>query len=253
MIKLIPPETKNIDPGQEILFLSYVEVFYLILLEMDVEKILRNTDFFHEIGDKHLLSLACISIPKKVGKKHTLFLEGQHGHAMFLLVYGMVQLYKSAPDGRDIVIRVIGPGEIFAEVILFEQENFPVSAVALEESLVLMLPRRQIHCLLVDEPFRNAFISMLMRKQRLLTERILNLTLHDVEERFFLFLREQYGHREVYNISLSKKDIAAAIFTNPETFSRLIQRLRHNQTITWQGKKLTLRKGFWENHDEKNR
>jgi CRP/FNR family transcriptional regulator len=226
-----------------------MKAIYLILLEMDLKKIFQNTDFFHGIGDKHLSSLAGISIPKKVGKKQTLFLEGQRGHAMFLLVYGTIQLYKSAPDGRDIVIRVIGPGEIFGEVILFEQENYPVSAVALEESLVLMLPRTQVHCLLVNEPFRNSFISMLMRKQRLLTERILNLTLHDVEERFFLFLKEQYGCREVYNISLSKKDIAAAIFTNPETFSRLIQRLSQNNTITWKQKKLTLMKGFWETHE----
>jgi CRP/FNR family transcriptional regulator len=171
---------------------------------------------------------------------------------MYLLVYGTIQLYKSAPDGRDIVIRVIGPGEIFAEVVLFEQDNYPVSAVALEDSLVLMLPRRQIHCLLAEEPFRNAFVSMLMKKQRHLANRILNLTLHDVEDRFFLFLQEQYGCREVYNIPLSKKDIAAAIFTNPETFSRLLQRLRQNNTLTWERKKLTLRTGFWDHHDRKN-
>ncbi len=216
---------------------------------MDLEKILRNTDFFHGIGDRHLSSLAGISIPKKIGKKQTLFLEGQRGHAVYLLVYGTIQLYKSAPDGRDIVIRVIGQGEMFAEVVLFEQENYPVSAVALEESLVLMLPRRQVHCLLTEEQFRNAFITILMRKQRHLTERILNLTLHDAEERFFLFLMEQYGPREEYDIPLSKKDIAGAIWTNPETFSRLIQRLKQNGTIVWEQKKLRLRKGFWETRE----
>jgi len=216
---------------------------------MDLEKILRNTDFFHGIGDRHLSSLAGISIPKKISKKQTLFLEGQRGHAVYLLVYGTIQLYKSAPDGRDIVIRVIGQVEMFAEVVLFEQENYPVSAVALEESLVLMLPRRQVHCLLTEEQFRNAFITMLMRKQRHLTERILNLTLHDAEERFFLFLREQYGPREEYDIPLSKKDIAGAIWTNPETLSRLIQRLKQNGTIVWEQKKLRLRKGFWETRE----
>ena len=218
---------------------------------MDLEKIIHNTDFFHGIGDKHIRSLAGISIPKKLRKKQTLFLEEQHGNAIFLLVYGTIQLHKSAPDGRDIVIRVIGPGEIFAEVVLFEQDNYPVSALTLEDSLVLMLPKKQIHCLLAEEPFRNAFISMLMRKQRHLTDRILNLTLHDVEDRFFLFLKEQYGIREAYNFPLSKKDIAAAIFTNPETFSRLLQRLRQNETIVWEQKKLTLREGFWEHREEK--
>jgi CRP/FNR family transcriptional regulator len=215
---------------------------------MDLVRIIQNTDFFHGIGDTHIRSLAEISIPKKVHKKQTLFLEEQHGQAMYLLVYGRIQLYKSAADGRDIVIRIIGPGEIFAEVVLFEQNHYPVSAVSLEDSLVLMLPRRQIHCLLEEQSFRNAFISLLMKKQRHLTDRILNLTLHDVEDRFFLFLQEQYGRREVYNISLSKKDIAAAIFTNPETFSRLLQRLRQKNILVWEQKKLTLQKGFWELH-----
>jgi CRP-like cAMP-binding protein len=69
-----------------------------------------------------------------------------------------------------------------------------------------------------------------------------------VEERFFLFLKEQYGTRESYDIALSKKDIAAAIFTNPETFSRLLQRLRKNHVLVWEQKKLTLTKGFWDRH-----
>jgi CRP/FNR family transcriptional regulator len=216
---------------------------------MDIQKILRNTDFLNGIGDMPLNALASISIPKRVDKKQTLFIEGQRGHAMYLLVYGTVQLYKSSPDGRDIVIKVIGQGEIFAEVVLFEQEHYPVSAVALEESLLLVLPKRQIHCLLAEERFRNAFITMLMKKQRHLTERILNLTLNDAEERFFLFLREQYGCQEEYDIPLSKKDIAAAIWTNPETFSRLMQRLKQNGIIRWQQKKLTFRKGFWETRE----
>lgn len=213
---------------------------------MNLNKILSHSDFFSPLDEKHLQSLADISVPKKVQKRETLFLEGQKGHSMFLLVYGVIQLYKSAPDGRDIVIKVISPGEIFAEVILFEMERYPVSAVALEESLALMLPKRQIHCLLTDEQFRNGFIKMLMKKQRHLTERIYDLTLHDVEERFFLFLGEQYGYKDEYNIQLSKKDIAAAIWSNPETFSRLIQRLKNNGTITWEGRKLSLLPGFWK-------
>jgi len=213
---------------------------------MNIEKTLKNSDFFRDIGETNLATLAAICIPKKFSRKQTLFLEGERGHSMFLLVYGMVQLHKSAPDGRDIVIKVIGPGEIFAEVVLFERAYYPVSAVALEEGLALMIPKRQVHCLLAQEHFRVDFIKMLMKKQRHLTERILNLTLHDVEERFFLFLQEQYSHRQEYRISLSKKDIAAAIGTNPETLSRLIQRLKHEGTLTWSDKRLVLKDGFWD-------
>jgi CRP-like cAMP-binding protein len=109
-----------------------------------------------------------------------------------------------------------------------------------------MLPKREVHCLLAQDQFRSDFIKMLMRKQRHLTQRILNLTLHDMEDRFFLFLREQYGERQEYTVNFSKKDIAAAIWTNPETLSRLIQRLKRDAVITWSGRRLALKDEFWE-------
>ena len=98
----------------------------------------------------------------------------------------------------------------------------------------------------VLDSFRRDFIGMLMRKQRYLTERILFLTASDVEERFFLFLEQQYGHRERYTIALSKRDFAAAIGTIPETFSRLLLRLREQGRIRWEGRTLTLPAGFWQ-------
>jgi len=187
---------------------------------MNIGKILHQSDYFKGIQEDNLKSLAQIAIPKKIAKKERLFLEGQKGHSML--------------------------GEIFAEVILFEQENYPVSALALQDCLLIMLPKRQIHCLLNIEKFRNDFIAMLMKKQRHLTNRILYLTLHDVEDRFFLFLKEQYGQREEFSINLSKKDIAAAIWTNPETLSRLILRMKNEKIINWEKEKLSLKKGFWD-------
>jgi len=213
---------------------------------MDIVKVLSHSDFFGDTEEKNLTALAAITIPKKVHKRQTLFLEGERGHSMYLLVYGAVQLFKSGPDGtRNVVIRTLSPGEIFAEVVLFEQDSYPVSAVALEESLVLMIPKRQVHCLLAEERFRSDFITMLMKKQRLLTERIRVLALHDVEERFFLFLEERFGRKEHYTVRLSKKDIAAAIDTNPETLSRLLHRLKQNGVLSWHEKELSLREGFW--------
>jgi CRP-like cAMP-binding protein len=88
-----------------------------------------------------------------------------------------------------------------------------------------------------------------MRKQRYLADRILYLTGHDVEERFFLFLGEQFGRRDKYRIRLSKKDIAAAIGTIPETLSRLLLRLREEEKIRWEGENLDLAEGFWERFD----
>jgi len=213
---------------------------------LDIRGLLGGADFFQGISERSIASLAEICIPKTVEKRALLFLEGQEGHSMYILAEGAVQLYKSTPEGRQVVIKTIRPGEIFGEVILFERSAYPVSAVALRSSTLLRIPRVQVDCLLASDSFRRDFIGMLMRKQRYLTERILFLTTNEVEERFFLFLEEQYGRREQYTITLSKRDFAAAIGTIPETFSRLLLRLREQGTIRWQGHTLSLSPGFWE-------
>jgi CRP/FNR family transcriptional regulator len=92
---------------------------------------------------------------------------------------------------------------------------------------------------------------MLMRKQRYLTERILYLTTREVEDRFFDFLAEQYGRRDVYDIPLAKKDVAAAIGTIPETFSRLLLRLKAEGLGSWDGDRLELAPGFWQHRARK--
>lgn len=178
-------------------------------------------------------------------KGDIIFSEGIKGTYFCVLLEGAVRLNKTAPDGREVIVRIIRNGEMFAEVILFEDENFPVSAVALKQTKIFKIPRTQFLDLLKEEEFRNDFITVIMRKQRYLAERILHLTTYDVEERFFRFLEDTYGRKNSYIIDLNKQDIASAIGTIPETLSRLLSRLRKRGLISWTGKKLTLLDDFW--------
>ena len=67
---------------------------------------------------------------------------------MFLLMSGNIQLCKYSSAGKETVIKVVQPGEIFGEVILFEQDCYPVTAIALSAVKLIELPREQIHRLL---------------------------------------------------------------------------------------------------------
>lgn len=215
-------------------------------ITMDLINLLKFTDFFKDLSDPSLRTLSEICIPKSLEKKQLLFNEGQEGYAVYLLVGGMVQLFKTAEDGRETIIKIIRPGEMFGEVILFEQNSYPVSARALKKSGLVLIPRIQLHCLLNEESFRNDFMRMMMSKQRYLTERILYLTAYDLEERLFRFLSTHYGMKEQYTLSISKKDLASSIGTKPETLSRLLSRLEREGKITVAGNMFRLRKGFWE-------
>ena len=133
---------------------------------MDIQALLEQSDFFKTISLPGKRAIAAICIPKVLRRREMLFMEGDQGHSMFLMAQGAVQLFKTSAEGKEVVIKLVRPGEIFGEAVLFEQELFPVSACALTPAQVFLLPKRQFDCLLEGEGFRREFIAMLLPKQR---------------------------------------------------------------------------------------
>lgn len=213
---------------------------------MNTYLIIDRARFFEGICRASKEALADLCLPWERPKKSILFHEGEPGEAMFLLARGRVALHKTTPDGREVVIKVVKPGEVFAEVILFEERVYPVTAAALTDVLVFKLARRDLTSLLRQEDFRNDFIAMLLRKQRYLTEKIRDLTTEDVAERLRAFLREQYGERERITAEINKKQLAAAIGTTPETLSRLLLDLKRRKLLTWAEGVIQAAPAFWK-------
>jgi CRP/FNR family transcriptional regulator len=217
---------------------------------MEILDILNNSEFFNGVSIKSKQALASICIKKTIRKNEQIFCEGDSGHSLYLLASGTVRIFKSTPDGRETVIKVVGAGEIFAEVILFEREVYPASAVALKPGILYAIPKRQFYELLSDKDFRNDFIRMLMKKQRYLADQLHALTAYDVEERFIRFLAEHYGKKDEYRILLTKKDIASTIGTIPETLSRLLNRMKREGKLLANAKIIKFKPGFWNERQD---
>lgn len=209
---------------------------------MNLEDIAKKENFLSAFSEKNRIEILKIGRLKSYKKRDIVFLEGDNGVYFYLLSSGNVQLSKTSADGKEIVIKVIRPGEIFAEVVLFEQDKYPVNATAIDACEIFLFSKNEFLSLLDNRDLRNEFIRTLLKKQRYLAEQIKYLTIYDVEDRFYKFLNEQYGKNKEISITLSKKDIAAAIGSTPETFSRLIQRLTDENKIEWDGKLLRLLK-----------
>jgi CRP-like cAMP-binding protein len=212
---------------------------------MDIYRVLDQARFFEGISRTSKEALAKFCLPYERPKQITLFREGESGEAMYLLARGRVSLYKLSPEGQETVIKVIKAGEVFAEVILFEKRFYPVTAVTLTDILAFRILRRDLLHLLRQEDFRNDFISMLLSKQRYLTEKIQQLTSQDVEQRLRSFLREQYGERGQISAEINKKQLAAAIGATPETLSRLLQDLGRRKCLIWKHGIITIAPSFW--------
>jgi CRP/FNR family cyclic AMP-dependent transcriptional regulator len=218
---------------------------------MNLIALLNNTDFLGPLSVKSKECIADLAAPKELKKNHTLFVEGEKGSALYLLASGNVQLSKANAGGdKNVIIKSVKPGEIFAEVILFEEDRYPVTAIALKDSLVFIFPKKQFIALLEIVDFRNEFIMMLLRKQRYLTERMRSLVTMDVSDKLFHFLKQHYGARERIVPGISKKDLAAAIDVTPETLSRLLLRLKADGILSWEAKEIVFAKGFWNSYNK---
>jgi len=212
---------------------------------MNVSRILDQARFFEGISKESKEALSKFCTPSERSKHTTLFREEEPGEAMYLLARGRISLHKLSPDGHETVIKVVKPGEVFAEVILFERRFYPVTAVALTDVFVFKFLRRDLLTLLRQEDFRNDFIAMLLRKQRYLADKIQQLTSQDVEQRLRAFLIEQYGEQEEIQVEINKKQLAAAIGATPETLSRLLQDLKRRKSMVWKQGIIKVAPGFW--------
>lgn len=216
---------------------------------MEKTDILKATHLFGHISPKNLGALADICLFKSVKKKEWLFMEGDYGHSLYLLIEGHVQLFHTTPEGQEVVIKMVGPGELFAEAVLFEENTYPVSATALERCSLFMIPRHQFMCLLQDETFRDDFLANLMKKMRFLIRQIRYLSVSSIEDRFLSFLEDMHGRSERIVCRISKKDVASAIGTTPESLSRLLARLKKEKKCSWDGSVITVYPAVWKNRD----
>lgn len=217
---------------------------------MDIDISLEKSELFSGLSSLHREEIKKSGKEVALEKGKTLFLEGEPGQSFFLLLEGSIKLFRTTEEGREIIVKILTGGEIFGEVVLFVNDNYPVSSIALESSCLFSISTTAFHKLMEEESFRNEFISVIMTKQRYLSNRIHYLSAYDVEERFFKYLLENYGRQQVYSINLSKKDLASAIGTIPETFSRLISRLKKRGIIRWEKKELVLDKKFWDLYEQ---
>ena len=173
-------------------------------------------------------------------KDEIIFFEGDSGDKIFFLTEGLVKLFKTTESDREIVVRYVRPGEMFAEVVLFESDIYPVSSVALRESVVYSIDREYFFNLLKEADFMKQFISSLFKKMRYLADRVAFLNAYDVEERLLIFINDHFGIEPVINIDLSKAEIAEAIGTIPETLSRVLGRLKSSGHMQWEKTELKL-------------
>ena len=105
-------------------------------MKHDAIQAIQSSAFFQGLSASACQDLASLSKKQEFRKKDIIFSENTKGDYIYLLAEGTIQLQKTTMDGSEIVIRTIKKDEVFAEVILFEQDRYPVTATCVSNSTV---------------------------------------------------------------------------------------------------------------------
>jgi CRP/FNR family transcriptional regulator len=181
-------------------------------------------------------------------KGQVLFLEGHQPTGLFCLHKGKVKVYKTGDEGRDQIVRFARAGDVLGYRSLISGEPYSVSAAALEDSLVCLIPEKTFFDILnADGHFTMRIIQLLSGELKKAEERIVHLAQKPVRERLaeaLLILREIYGTENgdssPINVALSREDLANLVGTATETLVRTLAGLKRENLIATDKKKIRI-------------
>ncbi|MGQ9517938.1 MAG: Crp/Fnr family transcriptional regulator, partial [Anaerolineae bacterium] len=113
---------------------------------------LQQMELFRDLTGRELEELDRITTMSAVQAGKIFYRPDEMGEVLFLLKKGRVQLYRISPDGKKLVIDILGPGTIFGEMSLVGQRMYNTFAEALDDCLICVMSRADVERLIMEKP-----------------------------------------------------------------------------------------------------
>ena len=198
----------------------------------DVEAVLRVTPVFRKLAPQDLHTIAQHAAVRHFEKGQTIFEQDTPSDAFYTIASGRVKIFKMLPTGKDMILEVFGKGDPLGAVAAYDGRPFPASAVALEDTVCIVIPRPVFFRLLEEHPslVRGLMLGLTIRLVEL-TNRLAELSGTRIEPRFarlFLKLAGEKGTPErggtFIPLALSRQEHADMTGTTIETAIRIMSR-----------------------------
>jgi len=175
-------------------------------------------------------------------KDSYIFFQGDPPTALYIMWMGRVKLVRHTGHGRDVVMEVLGPGQLIGEMAIFDGRPYSMTAVTLEDVAVVSIARSDFFSLLERyPPISMGVISELSRRLRVTNELVRSLAVDRVEQRIartLLRLADLAGRSYsthpgavLIDMALTRQDIAEMTGTTVETAIRVMSRFRKSGLV----------------------
>ena len=210
----------------------------------------RKFVLFAELDDRELASVAAVAKVRRYAKDDVIFHADESGDIFCLIKEGQVKVTMISPEGKEIILSMMGPGDFFGEMSLLDNEPRSATVIAME-TLDLVTIWRSDFLQILSENFSitKKILAELSKRLRSASNRIESLATMDVYgrlARFFLDLARQNGKvLENGYVAVQRpthQSIANMIGTSRETVSRLIHDLMRQNLLLSEGKTIYFKK-----------
>ena len=201
---------------------------------IDLASVLEKTALFTSLSPSELQHLAARTLRKLFSSGELLFSEGEPCMGLHIVARGKVRIFKTSMSGREQVLAVNTDGESIAELPVFDGGPYPASAVAIEDTEVAFISRRDFHAYCLEHPeVALKVLSVVGARLRRLVGIIEELSFTTIRQRLIstlVKLAQSGGHHTPRGIEFhlpgSHQELANQLGTVRELISRNLMRLQ---------------------------
>lgn len=209
---------------------------------------LGGNPVFAGIPARDVESLAAVALEEAHRARAYIFMEGDAPRWFYLVRSGHVKIVRHSKTGKDVVLELLGPGEIFGGVAVIEKRAYPASAQATEPTVVLKIPADSMIALAERHPaFIKEMALMIGRRLRAAHDSVASLAVDPVEARLaatLLRLAKREGTRSDRGVALpfhlTRQSLADMTGTTVETTIRILSRWLREGLLGEDGDRLVL-------------
>ncbi len=203
-------------------------------------KQLKEVSLFKGLSDAELKELEPYLAAVRIKKKETIFSEGEPPEWFYLVLSGKIKITKLSHEGKEIILEVISPTDIFGGVAVIKGFPYPANAVAMEDSEILRISRKNL-MRLVDR-FPNLMYCIALQlgdRMKSSYDSLKNIALERVEARIaalLLKLSRKVGVSTkdglLIDMRLTKQDVADMVGTTVETSIRTFSKFKKQGLVS---------------------
>ena len=200
------------------------------LRAFDIPRYLSRLPLFNDLSRAELERLAAGCKLRRFSRGEHVFLVGEPCREFHVCVVGQVKLYAASPSGSEKVIDIVGPGQSFAEALMFTSRPYIINAQALSDCLLMSVSKQAVEGEIERDPrFALRMLAGISRRLHGLVHDVEAYALHSGVQRVIGYLlRDIAAHRDepvTVSLPVSKATIASRLSLTPEYFSRVLHEL----------------------------